>query len=178
MANYANITKSGDPLSRLGGYKDKFFFAPVSDFTSVAKPTISGTPALGDYKKITSAHTFTAPKGFYAWDLKKKSYIGKSAPIGEEGLSEYTYEFNVLGDGPEIQEQMERLQVGVDEMIVLAKDSNCLDNDTYVQLGDECYGATFTVEFDSQNPDGTKQWKVTVKSLKRYFYTGTVTLAA
>lgn len=181
MASYANIIKPTNPLTAKGGYKNKFFFAPTGDFLAIQKPVLTTpTALLGEAKTIATAHTFTSPKGFFSWELKTNSVTATSATVGDDGekLPEYSYEFTVLGDNATTQEQMETL-LNSGDIICLFKDSNCLENDSYIQLGDECNSPYFDVAFDGRTPkEGMKQWKVTAKCNVRYFYTGTVTLAS
>jgi hypothetical protein len=84
----------------------------------------------------------------------------------------------VLGDGPEIQEQMDMLLN--DDIICLVKEANCIVNDSYVQMGDECVQPDITVAFNSNNnAEGSKEWTVTIAVTgKKFFYTGAVTEAS
>lgn len=178
MGNYAAIVKSTSPQDYQGGYKDVFLFAPVGDFLSLKKPT-APFATVGDRLKITTAHTFTAPKGFINWACKTKSVTLKSETIGDEGAQQmqHTATFVILGDGASTQDQME--QILNDNVICLIKDSNCLVTDQYVQLGDECVQPTFKVAFDSANQDGSKNYTVTVAVTgKKFFYEAAVTEAA
>ncbi|MGN7786810.1 hypothetical protein ACTJIJ_19915 [Niabella sp. 22666] len=177
--SYANIVRPSNPLTAKGGYKDNFYFAPTRDFTTIAKPVVSATPVLGEVFTIGTAHTFTSPKGFHNWELKKVSVLGTSTTVGDDGekLPLFNYELIVLGDSASTQEQV--LALLNDDIICMFKDSNCLEDEVYVQLGDECNSPTFDVQFDGKtNKEGMKQWKVIVQSNVRYFYTATVTMAA
>lgn len=174
--NYANITRPSNPLTAKGGYKDNFYFAPIRDFLAIQKPVPTAT--LGSAFTISTAHTFTAPKGFLNWELKKGSVEGSSSTVGDDGekLPQYSYKFILLGDNASTQEQI--LAQLNDDILCLFKDSNCLQNDTYVQLGDECNTPTFDAVFNGRTTkEGMKQWEITVTSNVRYFYTATVTLA-
>lgn len=179
MANYAAITKPAGAQEIQGGYKDVFFFAPLSSFLALQKPTASPT-VLGDKVKITTAHTFTSPAGFLSWACKKRSVTIAAETTGDPGAQQirYTATFVVLGDGPEIQEQMDMLLN--DDIICLLKESNCIVNDSYVQLGDECVTPDITVAFNSNNnAEGSKEWTVTIAVTgKKFFYTGAVTEAS
>jgi len=175
--NYKNIAKSTSLRADTGGYKNVVLMCPRADFLSIAKPT--DTPAaLGDENKITTAHTFTDPKGFITWDCKVHSVTGKATTVGEEGSQEieYSYPFVIIGDSASTQEQMQRLLN--DNILWLLKEANCLVDDSYVQLGDECLPASAKVEADFKTTkEGKKEWTVTVTSKARYFYTATVTLS-
>lgn len=178
MANYGHITKNTNPKAGTGGYKNEFLFAPLADFLVLQAPAPGGTPAIGDTLKIATAHTFTAPKGFFSYAAKIDSANGKGATVGEDGAleMEYTYEIAIVGDGAEMQEQIERLLN--DDVIILFKDAECGANQ-YIQLGDDCVLPKIKGDFDSKTTkDGKKEWKITATCKHRYFYTATVTKAA
>ena len=175
MANFSHLTTNTNPRAIRGGYKDVFYFCPLADFTSIAKPT--GTPtALGDLVLISSAHTFTGTKGWFSWETKQRSATIKGQSTGDDGakLMDYTGEITILGDSASTQEQLERLLNT--KGIVLLKDANCLVDDVYAQLGDECDPPIFTVEFDGKTTaDGLKEYKVSFKAISKYRYEGVVT---
>lgn len=178
MPNYGHITKNANPEAGTGGYKNELLFAPLADFLSLKAPVIGGTPAIGDSKTIGTAHTFTSPKGFISYAAKVHSANGKGATVGEDSAQEleYTYEIAFIGDGPNIQEQLERLIN--DDVIVLLKDAECGANQ-YIQLGNDCVLPTIKADFDSKTTkEGKKEWKITVTCKKRYFYTAAVTKAS
>lgn len=178
MANYGHITKSSNPDFGSGGYKNEFLFAPFVDFTALQAPAPGATPAIGDYRTIGTAHTFGAGAGFFSFAAKIHSATGKGSTVGDDGAQEieYTYEIAITGDGPGIQEQIERLLN--DDVIVLFKDAECSAN-TYVQLGNACVFPTIKGDLDAKTTkEGKKEWKITVTCKKRYFYTSTVTKAA
>ena len=178
MANYASITKSANPEFGSGGYKNEFLFAPLADFLSLKAPVISATPVLGEYKTIATAHTFTSPKGFISYAAKVHSATGKSATVGDDGAQEieHTYEIEIIGDGPTMLEQMERLIN--EDTIILFQDAEC-GNSQYVQLGNACVVPTIKVDWDAKTTkDGKKVYKITAVCKKKYFYTATVTKAS
>ncbi len=173
--NYKHIVRDLNPRASKGGYKNVIWTAPVSDFLSIAKPPYPA-PLHGDRVTITGDHTFTDPKGFFSWDSKTDSVTGTVASTGDKGtkLPQYTYKFVIVGDSASTQESMENALN--DHMIWLFKDANCLVDDAYVQLGDDCDVPEVTIEGDFKTTkDGLKEWTVTVVSTARYFYTGTVT---
>jgi hypothetical protein len=178
MANYSHLTTNSNPLAIKGGYKDKFYFCAVADFTTFGAPTSAGA-ALGDTLDITTAHTFTGTKGFYTYETKQQTVTVKSAAIGDPGakLLKHTAEFTMLGDTSSTQEQLQRLLNA--KVICLVKDANCLVATAYIQLGDECTQPIFTVEFDGKTTaEGMKEYKVTAEVVAaKYFYTAAVTLA-
>jgi hypothetical protein len=174
---YKNISKSTNLRADTGGYKNVVYMSPRSAFLSIAKP-VSVPTALGEGVTITSAHTFTDPAGFITWECKTASVTGKATTVGEDGSGEieYTYTFVIIGDSATTQEQM---QTSInDDIIWMLKEANCLVDDSYVQLGDECNPAQAKVDADFKTTkEGKKEWTVTVVSKARYFYTAVVTLS-
>lgn len=176
-ANYAGITKSTNPRSYSGGYKNVFLFAPRADFLSISKPLDIPT-AIGDTVTVQASHTFTDPKGFFSWDCKTNSVTIKGTTVGEDGASEieWSTSFVILGDSASTQEMLQRSLN--DDIICLVKEAACLEDDSYVQLGDECVSPTFKVEFDSKTTkEGKKEYTVTVTCKVKYFYAHTVTMS-
>lgn len=173
---YDNIARSTNPRSYSGGYKNVFLFAPRRDFLSISKPPDTPT-AIGDTLTVQGAHTFTDPLGFFNYDCKTHSVTLKGATTGDDGAKEmmWTGEFILLGDSASTQEQLERMLN--DDIICLLKEADCLSNDSYVQLGNECVSPVFSVEFDGKTTkEGKKEYKVTVESKVKYFYAHTVTM--
>lgn len=174
-ANFTHIATNSNPKANKGGYKDVVRFCPLSDFATIATPL--ATPlATGDTVRVNGDHTFAGTNGFFHWECKQDSVKITSTPVGDPGgrLSRYKTEFILLGDSPEMQEQMERLQNW--KGMFLLKESNCLDNDAYAQLGDECDSPDIQVEFDSKTKaEGMKEYKVSVEvTAAKYEYTGAV----
>jgi hypothetical protein len=175
MSIYKRRLKA-DELNKEGGYKNKVYFAPVADFLSLKKP-VGPFAAPGDKFKITTAHTFTAPAGFIAFDCKKHAVTTTAETTGEDGSKSLTYKcrFTLLGDDAITQEYLETMLN--DDIIMLVKDQDCLVATEHVQFGDECVTPDFTITFDGKTTkEGLKEWTVeaTVKA-KRFFYTGAVT---
>jgi hypothetical protein len=175
-ANYQNIAKSTNPRTIKGGYKNTILFCPVADFLAISKPP-DVAAEIGDLVKVAGAHTFTDPKGFFSIACKTKSVNLKGSTIGDEGsgLMQWVGEFVILGDSASTQEMLER-QLN-DQCIFLLKESACLEDDSYVQCGDECEQPTIKVEFDSSNTDGTKNYKLTFTTTTKYFYAFEVTMS-
>jgi hypothetical protein len=177
MANYANIVRNTNPEADAGGYKNVVLLAERADFLSFGTPTAG--PTIGSSLEITTAHTFTSPKGFYSWDCKHHSVTLKSTSVGDDGAKqeEWSAEFIILGDSSSTDEQLRRTLNG--DHVLLLKEAACLETDSYIQLGDECVNPSFDVQFDGKTTkEGKKEYKVTVTCKKKYFYTGTVTMAA
>lgn len=177
-ANFSHLTTNTNVKAIRGGYKDVFYFCPLVDFNVIATP-LSVPLALGDTVTINGDHTFLTTNGFFTWESKQKSVTIKGASVGDPGakLIEYTGEVTILGDSASTQEQLERLLNT--KGIVLLKDANCLVDDVYAQLGNECDTPEFTVEYDGKTTnEGLKEYKVSFKVVAaKYRYEGTVTLS-
>jgi hypothetical protein len=175
-ANYAGVAKITNPRQYKGGYKNVILFCPRTDFLAISQPPAVAA-AIGDLVTVTGAHTFTDPKGFFSIACKTKSVTLKATTIGDDGsgLLQWSAEFFVLGDSASTQEQLERMLN--DDLIFLLKESSCLEDDAYVQCGDECDSPTIKVEFDSQTTDGVKSYKVTLTTTTKYFYNFAVTMS-
>jgi hypothetical protein len=176
-ANYKNITKSTNPRAYSGGYKNVFLFAPRADFLAISKPP-DVAAEIGDTLTVAGAHTFTDPKGFFSFDCQTNSVTLKGETVGDEGSQEISWatEFVIFGDDASTQEMIER-QLN-DDVICLLKEAACLEDDSYVQLGDECVSPVFKVAFDSgSTKEGKKKYTVTVTCKRKFFYAYTVTMS-
>ncbi len=176
--NYGHITKPANPESARGGYKNVILFVERDKFLTFAKPPANPS-TLGAAYTISDAHTFGANDGYNEWASKLKSVTGKGTTVGDEGAQQMKYSFEgvIIGDSASTQEQMHRALN--DDLVWFVKDSNCLVTDSYVQYGDECDSPVVKAEYDSQNSDGTKNWKITGEvTSKRFFYEAALVKAA
>lgn len=177
MANlYKKFSTTETSRNREGGYKALVFFSPVDMFTLIKNPTV--TTALGDKKKITTAHTFGVDEGFISLLCKQHSVKSKATSVGDDGVQslEHEFEFICTGDGAENLAQFEDMLN--DRMIFLLKDQDCINATDYVQFGSDCLQPTIKVEFDSADTNsGVKNYKVSgkIKGPHKFFYSGTVT---
>lgn len=174
--NYADITKA-DQKNVQGGYQNKFYFARKEDFDAIAKPA---TPsALGDKVTISTDHTFKSGKGWYAWLLKLQPNTIAGEGVGDPGVKaiKWTASVFILGDSASTQEQIQ--EILNDDIICLMRDQSC-DEETYIQLGDECVSPEITPTFTGNTTaEGNKEYQLDIAvRQKKYFYTGTVTLAS
>ncbi|MGN6416869.1 MAG: hypothetical protein ACTHMC_05235 [Pseudobacter sp.] len=176
MPNYANI-KGSTQTGKSGGYKALLLHAHVSDIDVWARP-IALPIALGDKVKIVTAHTFVDDKTAFQWDAQIHSVKHTSATVGEEGAQEleHTAELVILGDNPATLEQM--VNILNDQKVVWLKDADCINNDSYIQLGDDCVPVTVTLAFDgSTTKEGMKKYTLTIKCKKKFFYLAALDVA-
>ncbi len=169
MANYGNINNSTQ-TGKAGGYKPALYFSEVSDITTWQRP-IAIPLVLGDKVKIVTAHTWAAGKAVNKWEAKLHSVKHTSAPVGDPGSQDlmHTAQVVVLGDNPETFEQM--LNALNDQKVIWLKDSDCITNDSYIQIGDDCNPVETVPNFDGfTTADGQKAYTVDFKSKKKFFY--------
>ncbi|NNV57382.1 hypothetical protein [Limnovirga soli] len=176
MSNLYKAYGKGDVKNADGGYKPLIKFAPIDTFLTIA-PTV-GTTALGDTKKISTAHTFGVDDGFIDLLCKQHSVTAKSTTIGDDGASslQHTFEGEIIGDGAVLMEELEK-QLN-DQCMYLVKDADCINATDYVQFGDDCVQPTIKLEFDGKTTkDGLKKvYKITGTIIgHKYFYSGAVT---
>lgn len=177
MPSYAHITAPSNPEEFQGGYKDVFYICPVTDFTTMQAP--AGSAALGDKYTIALAHTHPATKGFFSWVTKDSSVKLTAETVGEKGarLIKWKVEFQIVTDGAVTQEQLTNILN--QKNIYMVKDANCLINNSYIQLGDSCKQASFSVAFDGGVEENLKAWTVTGEVVhKRFFYNAALVLAS
>lgn len=178
MPSYADITTPTSPRAYRGGYKDVFRFCPVADFATIAAP-IASPVALGDKVKITTAHTWPDPAGYFEYAAQQQTVTITSETTGDAGakLFKHTAKFNILGDSASNQEQLQNLLNA--KVIAWVKDSKC-DATEYVQLGDDCIQPEFSVAFNgATTKEGSKVYDVTLTVIDaKYFYSGAFTKAS
>ena len=176
MANFSHLTTADNPKEYKGGYKDVVYFCPLADFDAIVTP-LDVPLALGDRVKIVGDHTFIGTNGWFNWACMTDSVKITSSIVGAKGarLPRWKAEFTLVGDTPEKQEQLERLLNT--RGLFLLKESSCLVDDAYAQLGDECDTCDVSWEFDSEDKaEGSKKYKVSIEvTAAKYYYTGAVT---
>lgn len=173
---YKSLGKTETKVNREGGYKGVIYYAPLDTFASIKTPVVGATPALGDSKKITTAHTFNADEGFISLLCKKHSVTSDGEDVGEDGAKsmQWTFKGVILGDSASHQEQLEA-QLN-EESIWLIKDQDCTGTD-YVQFGDACTSVDIKLKFTGKTTkEGLKEYEITgtVKA-KKFWYSATVT---
>lgn len=157
-----------------GGYQALMHYGLLSTFESLKTPGTAA--ALGDTKKIGTAHTFKTDEGFIALLCKLHSVTSKSETVGDEAAPslQHSFEGIVLGDSAMHLEQFEALLRR--RAVWLIRDQDCSANE-YVQFGDACVQPTIKLEFTGNTTkEGLKEYKLTgtIKGHK-FFYTSTVT---
>ena len=174
--SYANLPKATQK-GKSGGYKPSVWFAPVASIDTWARP-IAVPVVPGDKVKVVTAHTFADGEGAYKWDAKPNSVKITGSSVGDEGAQQVQWvaETIILGDNPAVQEIIQDAMN--DDGVVFLKDSDCLDNDTYIQMGDDCTPVTVSCDFDSfTTAEGQKAYTVRFTSKKKFHYMAALTEA-
>ena len=173
---FKKFTKTETAKNRNGGYKNVLYYAPVSTFLSIKQPT-NAPAALGDTKKITTAHTFPVDEGWMSLLCKLHSVTTKATTVGDEGAQRLQHDFEgiILGDSAIHQEQLEAMLN--DNCLFLLKDQDCINTTDYVQFGDECLTPNIKLEFTGNTTkEGLKEYKILGTVLdKKFWYSATVT---
>jgi hypothetical protein len=173
---YKKITKADTKVNQEGGYKNVVMFAPVNTATTWAVPVATPT-LLGQKVTIPGDHIFPTDEGFMSLHSKKDSVTITGETTGDAGAQSivWTLRHTILGDSASTQEQLQEMLN--DDLILLAKDQDCIAGGGYVQLGDECTQPNIKVSFDGKTTaEGLKEYtlEATVKN-KKFWYEGTVT---
>ncbi|MBS1684769.1 MAG: hypothetical protein JSS76_08445 [Bacteroidetes bacterium] len=163
---YNTLTK---PLNLMPGLS-KFLFCEKSAFSTIA-PAIPGSQIIG------ADHTFPSGEGWKTAYIIVDEHTGKAATAGNKGSQTLKNEFSVFLPGIDDATLSFVKKALNDEFITLHKDADC-DNPLWLQLGDECKGATMTcdLEIGTTAPDGRKGYilKFTWPGIM-YIYTGQIT---
>lgn len=162
----------------LPGYKAVAYVAPLSYFTTVAKPDPAAT---GDARFIiTEDHVFPVDKGFHKLNLIKNATSGTASAKGDPGAKwfEHKLSISIPGDNPKAQSLAQDLLN--EDLIVLVEDPDCAEP-RFIQYGCSCDPGAVgesTMESGTLGGDKGKMWKIDLTSTCRDFYEGTLTLAA
>lgn len=175
---FKNITKSTQP-GQDPGYKSVLYIAKTSEVTTWGRP-IASPVAPGDKKKISTAHVFAASAGAYKIECKLYSPQGTSSTQGDPGEKTPSHQLvvEIPGDDAALLEFME--DALNEDCVAFIPDADCLTNDSFVQLGDDCKPVDIAWEFDSKkaNDNGKKIYRFTVSSPKKFFYLAALTVKA
>jgi hypothetical protein len=178
--NFSNITTTVVGNADVKpGHSDVALFAPIEEFLVLSNP--STYAVAGDRKKITTAHTFSSPKGFAQMRAKSGSVRQEgSNAVGEKGglVPVYQYLITVKGHSAVIEEWLEEALNS--DGIWLFNSPECGVN-AYVQLGSSCNPAqisAYTSKSGSRNDGGVREYEITIQSNDKYWYSGAVTIKA
>lgn len=177
MANYGNIVKSTQ-TGKSGGYKNALYLSPIKEIDVWKRPAAIPA-ALGDKYKITTAHTWVEGAATYKWEANIHSVNLKSATVGDPGAQEleHTLEIKFSGDNAATYEQI--VNALNDDVAIWIKEADCINNDSYIQLGDDCVPVELSAAFDSSNTQtGQKVYTITIKSKKKFFYLAALDVTA
>jgi hypothetical protein len=175
MPDYSNISNSSQ-TGKVGGYKNAFYFVKNSDVDTWVRP-VNPAVANGDTVKIITAHVLVDDKATHQWDCKRYSVTHTSEAVGDPGAQQLLHKATVviLGDNAVTLEQIKNMLN--DDMTVFIKDADCINNNGYVQLGDDCNPVSISPKFDGKTNSPTasnKEYTLEITSLTKFFYTATL----
>ena len=171
---YGHIIKPVNPP--MPGLSD-FYYAPISEFTSLKKPVGPFTD-IGDEQTISQTHTLD--NGFYKAYLIKEKHEGKGSTVGTIGSKTLLNEFKIFIPGFDAKRLEIVKKLLNEELITLHRDSDC-DNGYYIQQGTACRPVRVDAEYTTGTiePNGEKGFILTCKYVGiPYIYSGTVTIAS
>lgn len=173
--DYSNISNSTQ-TGILAGYKNAFYFIKNDDVETWERPTIPGV-AAGDTVKITDPHILKDTKATHQWDCKLYSVTHTSEAVGDPGAQQLLHKATVIirGDNAATLEQM--LAILNDNVTIFIKDADCINNNGYVQLGDDCNPVAISPKFDGKtnSPNASnKEYTLEITSLTKLFYLTTL----
>ena len=165
-----------DVTNQNPGYTTKAYISLISSFLVIA----AAETADGDQFKVTDAHTFTAPAGFFEVYSLPKQTEATSDSTGETGGTMQVWKHKLFfpGDGPEVLALLETLKNK--ELMVIVEDAN-EPSGPKIQYGSEKMPCRFDAapKFQSGNQlEGTKGYVVEIVSTNKFFYEGVITVAA
>jgi hypothetical protein len=161
---------------RRGGFSDELLISEIAEFLDIKTP--GAWAAAGDSKKITTAHTFDATKGFFELRARRGTAQGDGESIGEEGggIMEYKPTVEVVGDNAKMCEYIENILQK--ELIIMLGSPVCDSTDPYVQYGSKCSAAVVdkvTFRSAKKSEGGLKVYTITFKTTEKFFYSSTIT---
>ncbi len=170
--NYSDISNSTQ-TGRVAGYKPKLYFISNDDVDTWQRP-VDPPVNPGDSVTIATAHILKAAKVTHQWDAKLYSATVTSEPVGDAGARQLLHKATaiILGDNAATYEQM--IKMLNDNKTIFLKDADCINNDSYLQFGDDCNPVEVSIKFDGKtnSPNASqKEYTLEITSLVKYFYT-------
>jgi hypothetical protein len=170
--NYADVAAPESQANNMGGTKQRFWFAPISYFDTIAKPDPNATTLAGTVD-ITDSHTFLPGKGFHKCYITLDKNGVTFKPQGERDGRSYAQEFKGFTPGSSSTVNGLLSRAKNDRFIVLVEETDGVVN----QLGTEDYYAEMVGEFTSGNKSNDlRGYTITVTSVANdnYRYQGTI----
>jgi len=174
VTNYFNMNR-GNIGNQIPGFSQKAFIAPLGWFDSLQDPGADGVT-------ITLDHTFlTTPTGagFVQLYALPKSVEAPGETNGEPGALNLNWKPKLFipGDDAATQKLIETLQN--DDVIVMLEDAKAPNGARY-QFGNKRTPCSIVNVKPSSGTrgNGQKGWEIELEAVKRYVYSGAVTMMA
>lgn len=166
--------RSGNVELAQTGYL-KAWLSLLSDFETLNEPVLSDPPVIGEKYTIGVSHEWIAGKEAIPVYIRKDLLESPGETVGEIGtlMFLWTPKVFVIGDGAAILEMMNNW---ANEDLVLFVQDEC-NPSKYLQFGSECYPCNVQKNSFSSGTlkSGQKGFFITLESLSKYFYNGTIT---
>lgn len=174
VIDYTDIVEPNGQANNMGGTKQRFLFAPISYFDTIAKvPTTPTTPA--EFVEITDDHTFLPGKGFHkVYTTLDKSGL-TSEPQGERDGRSFKQKYKGFTPGSDTTLHGLMAMIKNERCIVLVEESD----GKVAQIGSEDFYAEILPKFSTgETTAGLRGYEIEVESVApvNYRYTGVITL--
>lgn len=175
--DYQDLIAPAGTADNMGGTTQRVYFAPLSTFLSIKKPTASPS-TLADLVDITTAHTFNTGGCFLkAYCTADKGKVDVK-PQGERDGKSFMQEAEFFYPGNESQAHAMAAQFKNDKFIFLFEKPDSATKG-YLQVGTEMFPAEISPEFTTgTNASGVQGYifKVSAMTDKQYIYKSTISL--
>jgi hypothetical protein len=175
--NYGNLAAPNGQDENMGGLTQRIYFAPISDFLVIQKPTVGTT--FASKSAITAAHTFKPTKYFnIAYSTADKGKVdGKGQ--GEQDGKSFKQEGEFFYPGSKAEAHGFASAAKNDNFILLCEMPDS-DTNGLIQVGTEMFPAKIEPEFTSAtNSAGVRgyMFKFTAMTPTIHVYSAAVTVA-
>lgn len=172
--DYKDIAAPDGQAENMGGIKQRFFFAPLRYFDTIAKVDPNGA-TLASKVEVTGTHTFLPGYGFHKVYVTLEKGGFTSEPQGERDGRSFKQKLKAFTPGSELTLHGMMAIVKNEPCLVLVEES---DSKT-IQIGSEDYYAEILPKYmTGETTAGLRGYEIDVESVApvNYRYTGTIIL--
>lgn len=173
--DYKSLTGPEGGADNMGGTKQAFYFARVSDFLSI-KTVDPNATTLEGLVEITGTHTFNGTSGFHKIYCTMDKGSIDMATQGERDGRSYKQMGKYFYPGSESEIHGFASQAKNDQFIVLSE----MPDGKVIQIGSADFYAEILGHFQTgTNSTGIRGYEFSVESMapRNYIYKGTITRA-
>lgn len=164
--DFADISAPSGDTNNMGGTKQRFWFAPVSYFDTIATPPATPT-TLGQLVTITDSHTFLPGKGFHKAYITLDKNGVKFDVQGERDGRSYKQGFKGFTPGSTPEKDAIFSKAKNERFIVLVEETDGYPR----QIGTEDYYAEMVAAFNSgEKSADLRGYEISVESVSNYNY--------